>query len=186
MKPVWLIAMKGLPGSGKSTLAAMLSRELGWPLIDKDDMKDVLHDATPDSGYFSYEIMFRVVQRQLQLGLPVICDSPLSFEALYQQARSIAAYSRAALAVIECRCSDDRLWYDRIMARQRLNLPSHHVTDWQSLVSYRTQFGGDALYPIDAPYLVVETTCPPIDMLTTTMDWLDVIGALGGLDEEDA
>ena len=37
-----LIALKGLSGSGKSTLGCALSKQLGWPLIDKDDVKDLL------------------------------------------------------------------------------------------------------------------------------------------------
>jgi len=37
-----LIAFKGPPGAGKSTIARALSKQLGWPLIDKDDVKDVL------------------------------------------------------------------------------------------------------------------------------------------------
>jgi adenylate kinase family enzyme len=37
----------GAPGSGKSTLARALGCTLGWPLIDKDDVRDLLTDATP-------------------------------------------------------------------------------------------------------------------------------------------
>lgn len=37
-----LIALKGHPGSGKSAVARALSRRLLIPLIDKDDIKDVL------------------------------------------------------------------------------------------------------------------------------------------------
>jgi shikimate kinase len=40
---MWLIAFKGLAGSGKSMLGRAWSEQLGWPLIDKDDVKDILH-----------------------------------------------------------------------------------------------------------------------------------------------
>lgn len=36
--PLQLIVMKGLASSGKSTLARALSKEYGWPLIDKDEV----------------------------------------------------------------------------------------------------------------------------------------------------
>jgi len=36
---MWMIALKGFSGSGKSTLGRALSRQLGWPIIDKDDIK---------------------------------------------------------------------------------------------------------------------------------------------------
>lgn len=42
-----VIALQGPPGVGKSTLARALSARLGWPLLDKDDIKDLL-DGQPD------------------------------------------------------------------------------------------------------------------------------------------
>jgi predicted kinase len=48
--PMWLIVMKGFAGSGKSTLARALSRELGWPLVDKDDVKDLLDGHVQAAG----------------------------------------------------------------------------------------------------------------------------------------
>jgi energy-coupling factor transporter ATP-binding protein EcfA2 len=54
----WLLALKGPPGCGKSTLAAALSQRLGWPLIDKDDVKDLLDGKAADAGGLAYEIMF--------------------------------------------------------------------------------------------------------------------------------
>jgi len=38
----WLVALKGYPGSGKSAVASALSRELHWPIVDKDDIQDTL------------------------------------------------------------------------------------------------------------------------------------------------
>ena len=32
------LVLIGLPGSGKSTVSALLSRRLGWPLLDTDEM----------------------------------------------------------------------------------------------------------------------------------------------------
>src|SRR5258708_7538181 len=37
---MWLIALKGLAGTGKSTLGRALSKQLGWPLLDKAHVKD--------------------------------------------------------------------------------------------------------------------------------------------------
>jgi predicted kinase len=72
---LFLIALKGLAGSGKSTLGRALSQHLNWPLIDKDDIKDILDGRAADAGGLAYEVMFRVVRRQLLQGLNVICDS---------------------------------------------------------------------------------------------------------------
>jgi tRNA uridine 5-carbamoylmethylation protein Kti12 len=48
---MWLIALKGLSGSGKSTLGRALGKQLGWPLIDKDDVKDILDGYTAEGSY---------------------------------------------------------------------------------------------------------------------------------------
>ena len=62
---MWLIAMKGFAGSGKSTLSRALSKQLGWPLIDKDDVKDLLDGHAPAAGPLAYAIMFNIARRQL-------------------------------------------------------------------------------------------------------------------------
>jgi hypothetical protein len=75
---MWFIAMKGFAGSGKSTLSRALSKQLGWPVIDKDDVKDLLDGPAQAAGPLAYEIMFNIARRQLLQGLNVICDSPLT------------------------------------------------------------------------------------------------------------
>src|SRR5689334_15057955 len=61
----WLLALAGEAGSGKSTLSRALGRRLRWPVIDKDDVKDLLYGRAPDSGPLAYEVMFNVARRQL-------------------------------------------------------------------------------------------------------------------------
>jgi hypothetical protein len=59
---MWLIALKGLSASGKSTLGRALSKQLGWPLIDKDDVKDLLDGYTAEAGGLAYDIMFNIAR----------------------------------------------------------------------------------------------------------------------------
>lgn len=98
---MWLIVMRGLPGCGKSTLSRALSKHLNWPLIDKDDVRDMLGDEIPGIGGLAYEIMFNVARRQLLQGLNVICDSPLVARESYDRAKAIANETQAYLAVID-------------------------------------------------------------------------------------
>jgi hydrogenase nickel incorporation protein HypB len=72
---LWLIAFAGEAGSGKSTLSRALGRHLQWPVIDKDDVRDLLDDNAPG---LAYDVMWNVARRQLLLGMSVICDSPLT------------------------------------------------------------------------------------------------------------
>jgi predicted kinase len=109
----------GAPGSGKSTLGRALSRTLGWPLIDKDDVRDHLDEATPHAGGLAYNIMFNVARRQLRQGLSVICDSPFAYRRCYECAVGTAQETGAALAVVECRCADEKTWRRRASTRRR-------------------------------------------------------------------
>jgi predicted kinase len=174
--PRWLIAMKGLAGSGKSTLAHALSRELGWPLIDKDDVKDLLDSYMQAAGPLAYEVMYNIARRQLLQGLNVICDSPLTGNISYERAQSAATQTQASLAIVECICSDEVLWQQRINDRKTHQLPAHHQTDWDAYqrLLRQSQFQ-EHHYPITHPHLVVDTAQPLHSCLTTVLAWLDRI-----------
>lgn len=68
---------------------------LKWPLIDKDDSKDILMSyshgpSEADANALAYQIMLRIAQTQLQNGLSVILDSPLARLSLFKEALAIA------------------------------------------------------------------------------------------------
>ena len=71
-----------------------MHRTLKWPLIDKDDPKDVLIGQSSclskDANDLAYSIMLRVAERQLLSGISVIVDSPLARGSLYVRALEIA------------------------------------------------------------------------------------------------
>jgi predicted kinase len=167
-----LLAFKGHPGSGKSALSHALGRALGWPVVDKDDIKDVLDGRSPDAGGLAYEVSFGVVRRQLSLGLSVICDSPLAFEQAYQVARHMASSADAALLVVETRCDDPTVWRQRIEQRRAFGLPAHHQTTWEGLQSYLAEAEPRVRYPIPTPCLIVDTTRPLPAVLEEIIDWI--------------
>lgn len=118
--------MKGHPGSGKSTIARSLGRALHWPVLDKDDIRDcsqILETALPPPiassllNSFSYLALWQIAHTQLQLGLSVIVDCPLSRPSLFLSASSLASLHSHRLVIIECVASDPQEWKRRLEAR---------------------------------------------------------------------
>ncbi len=178
------LLMKGPPGSGKSTLARALSRRLGWPLVDKDDVRDLLGDSNPG---LAYDIMFSLGRRQLLQGLSVICDSPLGYRRGYERAVQIARETRARLAVVECVCPDEEVWLRRIEARQALSLPAHHTTDWVGVQAYHQRTAEEGGYSIAHPHLVLDTSRPVSELCGHVLRWLEQPGSAqagGSMSEE--
>jgi predicted kinase len=169
---MWLITMRGLPGSGKSTLGRALSKQLGCPIIDKDDVKDILDGHCSAAGPLAYQTMFNIARRQLLQGLDVICDSPLTFSISYKKAQSVAAETHAFLAIVECICSDEQKWSQRINGRKHLQLPAHHQTDWDIFQMNRAKMESEMNYPIDDPRIIVDTARPVDEIASEIIQWL--------------
>jgi len=167
-----LVALKGFPGSGKSAIGRAVSARLGWPLIDKDDILDVLIGQHHDAGRLAYDTMWRVARRQLIQGFSVVCDSPLSHPIGYQAARRIVAETGARLGIVECRCSNETLWRKRVEARVADGLPSHRATPWDRLLVIRDRVTDQASYAITDPLLVVDTARDLDELLPAIIGWL--------------
>ena len=168
-----LLMLKGFPGSGKSTLGRALSRQLQWPLLDKDDVKDMFSEQVPDADGLAYDIILNIVRRQLLQGLNVICDSPLTYKCTYECAQHIASETHAELAIVECFCSDESLWSHRVNARKKYELPVHHMIDWERVQAYRRQHRAETAYPITHPHLLIDTARPLEVCVAEVVEWLD-------------
>ncbi len=163
-----LLLMKGAPGSGKSTIAREIGRRLGWPVIDKDAVRDLLPD---ELGGISYEAMLDLAERQLSIGLNVVADSPLGYGRAYAKARAASGTTGARMVVIECVCSDAAEWRRRIEQRSGTGLAAHHATNWSKVEAFHKRTATDP-YEIDVPTLKVDTVQPIHRILPAIMHWL--------------
>ncbi|KAK9133936.1 hypothetical protein Scep_013464 [Stephania cephalantha] len=173
-----LVAMKGHPGTGKSTLARAIAKALKVPLIDKDDISDSTHSLNlpkPQLNHLSYRVIYRLARTQLQLGLSLVLDSPLSNATHFSRLQRLAASSSARLLIVQCVPRDQSEWRRRLENRVSASSSADHDLDddhhdyddshkpatWQELEALIESYGGQADFDTcDVPKLVVDTTEP--------------------------
>ena len=56
----------GCPGLANPALARAVGRELGWPVLDKDDFKEIVYGRTAVPDQLSYDLLFRLARRHLR------------------------------------------------------------------------------------------------------------------------
>ena len=158
--PLILIAMKGHPATGKSAVAETLARRLRVPLIDKDDIKDYVLEM-PDANELAYQIMWRIVETQLSVGVSVIAVSPLSYPNGYARAQEIAAQHGARLLIVET-VLDEAEWRRRLDARQP-GYSTHKISGWAAMQEMLRRYDGCWRYPIKPEHHLMLDTAQPLE-----------------------
>ncbi len=93
MRKLYIIC--GLPGAGKTTFAKALSKKLNIVCLFKDSIKEGLYDirktTTLDEnkvlGKESIQLLYKLAEEQLSLGVDLIIESPFYFEEDYPMFR---------------------------------------------------------------------------------------------------
>jgi predicted kinase len=143
--PLSLIVLTGLPGTGKSSLAESLGRALNLPVVSRDRLAATLRrceitDAHgKGAGWAAYELLTDLADAQLGLGVSVILDSVATHENVRVVWRALAARRRAFLCIVECVCSDEALWRQRLASRRR-DIPGWPELDWDDVEQVRRRF----------------------------------------------
>lgn len=184
-----IIAMKGHPGTGKSTLARSLASSLKIPLIDKDDIRDctlsLQQSLSPSIASsllndFSYQAIWQIASTQLQLGLSIVIDSPLSRRNHLDRLLLLASSAGARLLVIECKPSDEVEWRRRVESRADSGEGSWHKPGtWGEMERLLESYAGSTEYEVgDVRKLVVDTTAG-VGIQEVVSDVLDFIASDG-------
>jgi predicted kinase len=161
-----LIVMKGHPATGKSTLAHALARTLGWPVIDKDDIKD--HTLLlPDGNRLAYSIMWQITERQLALGISLIVDSPLSYPVEYATACDLVERYGARLLVVETQVDEER-WRAHLEARAA-GESTHKIRGWQKMQAQLQLYNDCWRYPIQPEHHLPLDTNQPLEELVKSI-----------------
>jgi len=154
-----LVVVSGAPGAGKTTLAKQLAPRLGFPLLDRDDIKDTMFDAMGWSdrawsqrvGRASWPLLFLFAERVLAAGQSVILDSNFERGAHAQ----LAALTRCRIVEVHCTAPDDVL-AQRFRTRWLGgNRHPGHASDWTH-EEYLQHIAGRSFVPLEESDVVIE------------------------------
>lgn len=159
------IAMRGYPGTGKSTIARLLASSLHAPLLDRDILRQAAVDTfgnVPQVGSFSYGLMFALAREQLQLGLSVVVDTPLTYRRTYERCLEIARECSTPLLVVHCQCPPEV--QKRRLEDRKGQVSNFQITSWEEWERWR-----DRYEEYDDHGCVIDTSHPMDESLAKVM-----------------
>ena len=141
-----LILFSGLAGTGKSTLAQALARGLKIPVISFDYFIDhalprhVLTDPGNWTNQDVFEMMNKLAEQQLSLGVSVILDAVYFSQESRDSVRAPAKKQDARFHVIHAFCSDKNIWRERVVRRAENSSPNETPAQWDSIMAELDKF----------------------------------------------
>ena len=140
MSRPWLIVVTGQPAAGKSTLAAWLGRQLRWPVISKDGIKEILFDElgwrdrewSRTLGRASVELLYYFAAIQLEAGISAILDNAFHRELASPPLQALERRYRANVLQIICQ-ADPAVLFERFKKRAESGVRHDGHVDLQAL-----------------------------------------------------
>jgi hypothetical protein len=163
---------KGVIGTGKSTLSQEVGKRMNWPVLNIDDIADVfVSRQLSDRQGACYDILFSLGESLLTQGFSVMLESSLRGEEGFERGKQLAKNMNTQLRVIECYCSDEDVWKERLETRPYR--PNQLIRDWGSFLEYKAKALPDFDYPMACPALSIDTARPLQVITDEVVDWLD-------------
>ena len=136
----WLIIVTGMPAAGKSVLATWLSKQLAFPFISKDAIKEIMFDALGWSdrewskrlGAASIELMYYFAHTILMAGKSIILENTFRPELASAKLSALAHQANAGTIQIICRASPEVV-YQRFKQRAEAGLRHPGHVDMQTM-----------------------------------------------------
>lgn len=123
-----LIILAGMPATGKSTVAKQLQQRFGFPILEKDTIKEALFDTIGFEGYpakrrldvAANEILLRMMSAMLKADTPVIVDN--NFDEESAEKLRLLLEDRPVNCVTVFLYGDPQVLYERYYARDKAGL----------------------------------------------------------------
>ena len=118
-----LIILAGMPASGKTTFAAKLSAALGYPVLEKDNLKESLFDVIGFQTYEQKRLMDTAATAVLLRCADALLKGGQSLILVNNFRKDMEADVEALLQAHTCRCvfvffgGDGDVFYKRYVAR---------------------------------------------------------------------
>jgi len=162
--PENLVLVTGAPGAGKTTLAVPLARELGFPLMSKDSIKEALDDTLAwqerDAawsrllGNATYDAMWRVAPYFDNL----VLECNFYPRSAVQREKLASLSSRIVEVYCDCPAEEARRRF-ALRARSRhpvhveTRLSSERMMEWDRPLGLGPVLSADMTAPVDVPDL---------------------------------
>lgn len=133
-----LILFSGPPGVGKSSLCYRLARETGTALLTKDQIERTLRDSklASETGKLAYDLLIQTAEFNLRHGASVILDAVFGTNNIRSLMMKIAGESDALFYGIDCVCSDEQVWQQRVETRPEM-VPGWNPAGWAEVQRVR-------------------------------------------------
>lgn len=123
-----LIILAGMPATGKSTIAKEVQAHFGFPILEKDKIKEALFDTIGFEGYpakrqldvASNEILISLIRSMIQAGQSVIIDNNFDEESAEKLRLLLEKYPIHTVTVFLS--GDPQVLYERYVARDSAGL----------------------------------------------------------------
>lgn len=125
--PMELIILAGMPATGKSTIATALCKAFGFPILEKDDIKEALFDTIGFENYpqkrqldvAACAVQLRVLESMLKAGNSLILVNNFDGESAQRLRRLIERYRPFCVTVFLS--GQPKVLYERYIERDRLH-----------------------------------------------------------------
>jgi predicted kinase len=163
----WLIVITGRPAAGKSMLATWLGKQLRFPFISKDGIKEILFDELGWSdrewsqklGQASINLLYYFAHTLLMAGGSIILENTFRPDLASSKLSTLARQTNASALQIICNANNDVL-YQRFKQRTESGLRHPGHVDVQSMPELRASLEryGPLRLGIGGEVIEVDTT----------------------------